>query len=136
MESLFAWESELELELELEREIEREGEMKMKSGNMTAAFAVSTLLFAGHAASAEDSFYTTAAAPYKGHVGGGRNLNTPYQCINCMPIYPAEKRGGGGQRRYNTCLYTGIVLFPLHSPAGRGSPSKRFFGMIRTDGNQ
>lgn len=68
--------------------------MKTKSWYRTAAFAVSAMLLAGHAASAEDSFYATAAAPYKGTTIRVLDEITPLQETLSKIVPEFEKETG------------------------------------------
>jgi multiple sugar transport system substrate-binding protein len=68
--------------------------MKTKSLYRTAAFAVSALLLAGTAASAEDSFYATAAAPYKGTTIRVLDEITPLQETLSKIVPEFEKETG------------------------------------------
>jgi multiple sugar transport system substrate-binding protein len=68
--------------------------MKTKSWYRTAAFAVSTLLVAGTAASAEESFYATAAAPYKGTTIRVLDEITPLQETLSKIVPEFEKETG------------------------------------------
>ena len=68
--------------------------MKTKSLYRTAAFAVSALLLAATAASAEDSFYATAAAPYKGTTIRVLDEITPLQETLSKIVPEFEKETG------------------------------------------
>jgi multiple sugar transport system substrate-binding protein len=68
--------------------------MKTKSCYRTAALAVSALLLAGTAASAEDSFYATAAAPYKGTTIRVLDEITPLQETLSKIVPEFEKETG------------------------------------------
>jgi multiple sugar transport system substrate-binding protein len=68
--------------------------VKTKSWYKSAAFAVSTLLLAGHAASAEESFYATAAAPYKGTTIRVLDEITPLQETLSKIVPDFEKETG------------------------------------------
>jgi multiple sugar transport system substrate-binding protein len=68
--------------------------MKTKSWYRTALFAVSGLLLAGNAASAEDSFYATAAAPYKGTTIRVLDEITPLQETLSKIVPEFEKETG------------------------------------------
>lgn len=68
--------------------------MKTKSCYRTAALAVSALLLAGTAASAEDLFYATAAAPYKGTTIRVLDEITPLQETLSKIVPEFEKETG------------------------------------------
>jgi multiple sugar transport system substrate-binding protein len=68
--------------------------MKTKSLYVSAAFAVSTLLLAGSAANAEESFYATAAAPYKGTTIRVLDEITPLQETLSKIVPEFEKETG------------------------------------------
>ena len=68
--------------------------MKRNSWCRPTALAVLTLLFAGHAASAQDSFYATAAAPYKGTTIRVLDEITPLQETLSKIVPEFEKETG------------------------------------------
>lgn len=68
--------------------------MKKNSWCRPTALAVLTLLFAGHAASAQDSFYATAAAPYKGTTIRVLDEITPLQETLSKIVPEFEKETG------------------------------------------
>ena len=64
----------------------------MKRGlySTPAVVAVSLSLLAGSAASAEDSFYATAAAPYKGSHQVARGANGDAGAVLDLPMYQID----------------------------------------------